>query len=381
MNLEQYTYAQILANALERVPNTVDKREGSIVYDALAPACYVLAQCYIDLNNILQTQFVETSYGEYLDRLTSQFGVEREQETKAIKKGEFEDENGNAFNVTVGDRFSTMTSETPLVYVVHSKIADGQFKLECETAGSIGNDYTGPLIPISYINGLATATLTDNITLGQDTESDDDLKARYVSAMNQKPFAGNFEAYKELALGISGIGNVQIYPLWDGGGTVLLSLVNDNNEPISSSIQNEIQNMIDPQDHSASGIGLAPIGHSVTVTTATEHTINITAVVFAEGNIANYQTAIENAIGDYIETVRNSWGVFSNYTYDKKIYISRLISAIMSVEGVYDVGTITINGDDNDYELIENSSTQEIPVLGTVTIYDENNPQVVVDGV
>ena len=35
---ENVTYEEILKRMLDRVPSDVDKREGSIVYDALAPA-------------------------------------------------------------------------------------------------------------------------------------------------------------------------------------------------------------------------------------------------------------------------------------------------------------------------------------------------------
>ena len=38
------TFSQILADMLARVPNDLDKREGSIIYDALAPAAVELAE-------------------------------------------------------------------------------------------------------------------------------------------------------------------------------------------------------------------------------------------------------------------------------------------------------------------------------------------------
>ncbi|MCA4936836.1 baseplate J protein, partial [Clostridioides difficile] len=38
------TYEEILQGMLNKVTNEVDKREGSIIYDALAPCAYFLAQ-------------------------------------------------------------------------------------------------------------------------------------------------------------------------------------------------------------------------------------------------------------------------------------------------------------------------------------------------
>ena len=38
------TYEELLQAMLDRVPSDVDKREGSVIYDALAPCAYFLAQ-------------------------------------------------------------------------------------------------------------------------------------------------------------------------------------------------------------------------------------------------------------------------------------------------------------------------------------------------
>ena len=65
--IEKYTFENLIKEALEKVPDNVDKREGSIIYDALAPACYQLAEMYMNLKNFVLNTFVTTSYGEYLD--------------------------------------------------------------------------------------------------------------------------------------------------------------------------------------------------------------------------------------------------------------------------------------------------------------------------
>ncbi|MDF2651716.1 MAG: Baseplate family protein, partial [Paenibacillus sp.] len=47
---ETQSYAFILQRMLDRVPDDVDKRQGSIIYDALAPAASELAAIYIALD-------------------------------------------------------------------------------------------------------------------------------------------------------------------------------------------------------------------------------------------------------------------------------------------------------------------------------------------
>ena len=47
---ERETYEEILKRLLAKVPSNVDKREGSVIWDALAPAAAEIAQLYIELN-------------------------------------------------------------------------------------------------------------------------------------------------------------------------------------------------------------------------------------------------------------------------------------------------------------------------------------------
>lgn len=49
---ETQTFETIMDRCLSRVSSSVDKREGSVIYDALAPACAELATLYTELSNI-----------------------------------------------------------------------------------------------------------------------------------------------------------------------------------------------------------------------------------------------------------------------------------------------------------------------------------------
>ncbi|WP_338135931.1 hypothetical protein [Paenibacillus thiaminolyticus] len=47
---ENQTFDVILGRMLERVPDDVDKREGSVIYNACAPAAWELASLYAELD-------------------------------------------------------------------------------------------------------------------------------------------------------------------------------------------------------------------------------------------------------------------------------------------------------------------------------------------
>lgn len=63
---EDMTYEYILKRMLSKVSSSVDKREGSIIYDALAPAAAELVQAYISIDTVMQETYGLTASREYL---------------------------------------------------------------------------------------------------------------------------------------------------------------------------------------------------------------------------------------------------------------------------------------------------------------------------
>ena len=77
---------------------------------------------------------------------------------------------------------------------------------------------------------------------------------------------------------------VQVYPAWKGGGTVLCSILDSELTPAESGLVKQVQATICPTEESgtsasANGYGIAPIGAAVTITTATNLVLNISAMV------------------------------------------------------------------------------------------------------
>ncbi len=374
--LEQYTFEYLMEQALSRVPDTIDKREGSIIYDALAPACYELSEYYMRLRKVLQNTYAETASGEYLDLRVAEQGIKRFEATAAVKKGIFTNESGAPLEIELGSRFSTITDRESLNYIVTApyevdgQIVPGNYQLTCETVGTVGNAYVGNLIPLNYIQGLGKAILTDLIIPARDVETDDELRARYFLSLNDKPFGGNLAQYKENLKNIEGVGEVQIYPTWDGGGTVKCSVIDASFNPITSDFITVIQDIIDPTPQ-GTGLGLVPIGHIVTITTPEELTINIAANISLMTGYtkAQVETPIKEALEAYLLNLRKEWGVPNDFNqYILGVYISRINAAILSVQGVSNVTGTTINSLANDLTLVETAERQELPILGVVTL-------------
>lgn len=350
---ENVTYEDILQRMLDRIPDSMDKREGSIIYDALAPAAVELQLMYIEFDIILTETFADTASREYLIRRAAERGVVPEPATHAILKGEF---TPTTLNIPIGSRFSC----EKLNYTVVEKIADGQYKLECEEIGETGNSQFGQMIPVNYIEGLETCYLTELLIPGEDEEKTESIRTRYFDTFDTKPFGGNKKDYIQKTNSIPGVGSTKVTPIWNGGGTVLLTILDSNFDVASDALIETVQQEIDPTQD-GQGLGIAPIDHIVTVNTAQEVPVNVsTSLSFDEGySFASLKTTITDVISAYLKEVRTDWANYSQSI----VRISQIETRLLSITGVVDIANTKINGAASNLTL----GTYEIPVIGGVT--------------
>lgn len=379
-NLEQYTYKYLMSQALSFVDDSLDKREGSIIYDALAPACYVLAGYYMQLYQVVKNSFAVTATGEWLDQRVKESGITRREATAAVKRADFTDDAGQAAVVRIGTRWSTVSSTNPITYQVTAQYEQngapvaGAYELTCETLGTIGQEYTGPIIPVDFVKGVAAATMSTTLIPGRDAETDDELRERYFDQMSAKAFGGNISDYRNKTREIIGVGDLQIYPVWNGGGTVKLSIVDTAFRAASNEFVQEVQNLIDPVNASGvqgDGLGIAPIDHKVTVVAPEEVAVNITASIVLQVpyEVGQVQPAVEQAIEAYMVELRHDWATPNEFNeYALSVYASRITAAIVGVPGISNVTNVRLNGTAADITLQQTGQKQQIPVKGTVTL-------------
>jgi uncharacterized phage protein gp47/JayE len=378
IDFSNYTAKNIESAMLEQIDDSFDKREGSLIQTAEGPVAWWLEGMYLTLNQIQRNASPFYAVGDSLDDLTALRGVTRKAATPAVRQGAFNAE------IPTGSRFKTINGADSVVFDSGDLISEDNgtyiYKLTCETAGTIGNSYTGAILPITAIAGLSSASIGDIIIEGAEEESDDALRARFFNTFDSQPYGGNISEYRQSILAISGVGAVQIYPAYNGGGTVLCSILNDSLAPASSALINTVQNAICPipegeSSPSPNGYGVAPIGASVTITTGTEFTLNISADIEFQSTIENglelYSDAIKEQIEAYITSVKSAWGsalTAHQISYPVTIYSARIIYAILSVPEVVNVTNLTINGQSGDLSLTETAALQQVPKVGEITL-------------
>lgn len=348
---EHITFETIMNNMLNAIPADIDKREGSIIWNALAPAAVELQNAYIELDALMDETFADTAGGEFLERRCAERGIIPYPATKAIVKGIF-----NLSDVPIGSRFSG----DKLNYVITEKIADQQYKMECETAGVEGNRYLGQLIPINYVNGLTKADIVEILIPGEDREEPEELRKRYFNSLDALAFGGNVADYVAKVNAIAGVGGVKVTPVWNGGGTVKLIIITSDYKVPTLSLIESVQTTVDPVQNQGEGLGLAPIGHVVTVAGVAEEIVNITTdIVYADGwTFEDSKTYLEDTIDAYFEELRGEWAG----TDAVIIRISQVETRLLELQCVVDIANTKIN--DTEANLI--LETNLIPKRGDI---------------
>lgn len=397
---ENESYDVILARMLDRVSNKLDKRESSLIYDTHSATAWEMQILYIELEALVSNSYGDTAAREFLILLCGDRGITPKAATSAVLKGEFTpasiDVTGKRFNI--GE----------INYVVTEKIADGQYQVQCESVGVIGNQYLGDMIPIEYIDGLRTAALTEVLIPGEDEEDTEVLRQRYFDSFSERTFGGNKEDYIENVRKINGVGALKVTRNWNSdirpaelipaekvttwyksvistldadvalwlskvymaavekkltvGGTVLITIVDsDDYGEATSTLVNAVQEELDPELYAGEGSGLAPIGHVVTVKSAAPVTVQVKiTLTFDEGyNWSNLGNSITTAVDSYLLELRKGWAD-SSYTV---VRISQIESRILAIKGVTDIADTKINGSANNLTL----GADEIPVIGGVS--------------
>lgn len=359
---EDMTYENLLDSKLEKVDNQFDKREGSIIYDAIAPNSAETAQAYIALDWIFEQMFGDTAEREYLIKIADDTrGLKPYEATHAVLKGEFD------VQIKIGERFNLESINYKVIKAIAEPDDSGSYlyQLECESAGVIGNKYFGTLIPMEYIQGLTHCELVELLVPGEDEEDTESFRKRWRKSFNASAFGGNKTDYIEKISSIEGVGGCKCYRGVNaaggktGGHVKCVVIASDYSVPSDTLIQN-IQTIIDPEVNKGEGNGLAPIGHEVHICGVTPSNIDISISIEYESGytFADLKSSIEKAVDKYFETLRKEW------SEAEQLVVKRLPieTAISEIDGIIDANDTLLNGKASNIIL----DSDNIPIRGDI---------------
>ena len=336
---------------LNDVSEDLDKREGGVVYNMLAPAALAISNLYISLDMVIDETFADTASYEYLIKRASEHGITPYEATKRTMLIAVSPDTGV---VPVGAKFSfggfTFT-------VIES---DTFCTVECDTPGSEPNSANGNGICLSDIPGITRVTTVRNLMPGEDEESEEDFRKRFYSSINDVAFCGNIADYVQKTNAVEGVGATKVIRAWNGGGTVKLVILGSDYKVATDEVVARAQNEIDPV--SGDGQGLAPIGHVVTVEKAQSTSITVKTKFTYENGIGyvDIKDSVLATLQEYCTELAKTWQDETNLV----VRISQIESRLLEVQGIVDVSNTTLNDDTANIVIDEYKIPKVVSVIG-----------------
>lgn len=403
---EDRTYEALVKRALARVPPTMDKREGSMVFNGVAPSMAELAQLYIAADFVFKATYLLTAPREYLIKRASDRNMAPYPATAAVYRAEFNRE------VPEGTRFSC--EDVNFIVTGRMDRSDDtetglSHRVTCETVGAATNHYSGLLIPVEYLDGLTHAELVELLIPGDDEEETEKFRQRVLDSFQTQAFGGNQADYREKVLAIPGVGDVKIHPVWnknlrpaslipgDGvkawfeavvgtlepavaawltsvytaardklltvGGAVRLVIMASNDTAPTETLLEEVQTRIDPTQNAGEGLGWAPIGHVVKVDGVVPEPVDLKLhLTYAAGwNWEAVKSYVQGVIDTYFAELAKTWASSDFLVVRISQIESRILSGCAAM--ITDIGGTKINGVESNLVMDPDS----IPVRGEVS--------------
>lgn len=273
--LKDVTQWTLLQDMLNVSSDVLDKREGSVLYDAIASVAVA--------NGDLLTGLIPTLYqafqllyakGDDLDAWAANFGLIRlgSLPTYYHYVDTWSEESPND-TLLVGDVLRSHNSNVRwIITSVEEKV------VKSETDGNFQETTGGVLEPERYLSALESVVFGTLYEAGRDVESDESLRERILRAQ-KVAVGGSLLEYVYLVLSVyAEEGNqsfygVQVYPLSRCCGRVFVvpyhqHFRQDNAGRVRCATEEErtaLAQWLDPQDERGFGMGHIPIGHHVYV--------------------------------------------------------------------------------------------------------------------
>lgn len=267
--------------------------------------------------------FSDSAEVAYLERIGSIYGIVRKQATQSTGKVQFV-YSSSAVDVPLGtivqvdDEHQYITTASPNeegIADVRAVNGGSTYDLAVDTELSLPN-------PVAGVTG---AVVYEEITGGEDEETDESLRERVLARTQNPPRQGTKEDYVAWALEVEGVGYAWCFPKEMGEGTVTVRILNtDGNIPTQDLLDSVQEHIRAKNDILATIYVVAPIEQKV------NFTIKLTP------NSLSLHDLVKSAIEEVIDKESVPGGT---------IYLSHINAAISAISAEEDHKIITPNGD------------------------------------
>nr|DAG13201.1 MAG TPA: Baseplate J like protein [Caudoviricetes sp.] len=360
---EDRTTENIKKEILDAIDPSLDisVMEGSYADAVVGPLAQAVSRLYKALPAAVSMLFIDPSCGRFIDLVAQDYhNLHRRSGTVAQCSMTFTGTQGtvipagSVFLTESGlDFFLTETVTIPAQGTATGQLMASQFGAAYNVAaGAITRMYrTIPGLE-DYQNQAATG--------GNDPEEDSALCARVDEARKRPATSGNGWDYRRWALGVDGVGEVKVVELWDGPGTVGLTLVDSRFSAVTEKIRAAVEQAVAEKK---------PIGASPTVVSAKAIDISITACVALIGTTApQVQKELERRIREHLQQlIRHKYQIICYGPEEDKpftLLYNRVLSILLTIEGVDNFKILNVNQQTEDITIPADS----VPVLREVQV-------------
>lgn len=360
------TEETIRERMLERLPENWRKEPGDFIHDAIAATPIEIQQLQINNDETLKAGFAHYAEDEDLDEHLYHIGLTRMQATPnqrnlsvdadagvVVPKGYLAsvvvlDDEANPLEYEVVNAVTFTTAATQLV------------EIKCLSTGAITNVPAGTeFIFVPPIPGIKQITDAGTTITARDRESNESALARYEYKLAFPDTGGNKHDYVRWSSEIPGVGKVKVISRWQDALKVKILVVDDNYEPATPDIVDDLQTHLDPGSQGI-GEGKAPAGAQVFVFAAEALTINITAnvVYVPEVDPEPVKAKFIEAVKLYLKSLVLPQGAPLPVSYNK------IAAQLGAQPEVINFSDLLVNGGAVDVPVTEDQA----PMLGAVTI-------------
>ena len=295
----------------------------------------------LDSNNytIFQNSFIRTASGDALDELAYPWGVTRTSATKSSGYVYVTNSTGDDLEITLAYRFTISDKSLVFVPTTTVEIANGETKSVLVQANDTGSSYNVAPTTISRLwedVGLSTevtsVTVTNPATHGGSTnlfnngankESDEDFRARIYRA-SKKQGSATYGAIEAAVEDIDGISDCKVYDLenkpYIAANQIHVFVVGDSKLITNSALIDTVEDTVSSK---------RPVGTRYQIYQPMLKWVYLEIDLTPDSdwwaNRTTLNTSVENAIDDYIDTLK----------VGEDVVYSQIIEEGMGINGVY----------------------------------------------
>ena len=343
------TYSEVRDDLIQGVVDTTsitNLNPGSIIRTILEAIAKAFSDLYQLIHTVTRAGFIQTAEGKWLDLKVRELGLTRKEGQKASGYITFYRNTSKDENITIpaGTIVKTPadTSGKEYRFIIIEEVILPAGETESFTlieALKEGSDYnvgketiTKMTTHIAGIDGLANKSVnlgagvrSWQVAIGTNTETDDDLRTRAIYRWDELGVGGTADAYRSWALSVTGVKSVEIlddFPF--GPGTVGLVIAAENGVPSPELLQ-QVHNVVDLKK---------PLTALVHVLSPKVKSVDIELEV---QRFSSYElTDVEERVKQMLMSFN------SKLLIGEHLVMSRIVSDIMQVDGVYSVEIINL---------------------------------------